>query len=333
MKKHLIAAAVAAAVAAPAAMAQNVSLSGIIDQSVQYNKTDGKNSDSTLVSDMFVNSRLVLRGTEDLGGGLRAFFRLEQSIALDEGTQNNGWNRGAEVGVSGAFGSVKVGKFDLTRAEGIDSAVGQFGNVSNTVSFDITSDLNDSINYTSPNLNGWRFQVAHSFGDDNLDTGKKPVSASSASLEGKLGPADVYVGYQKIDQITTTKAVPPAGAAAAADTTAVTGAENKVINFGVKLPVGPATVGLYYGKRDNGGSVKDEDQTIISASMPVGTGLKALAMVGRYGVDGSKDAERMAFGVMKDLSKRTSLYAAYQLDSTATNVDTKKFALGLTHNF
>jgi predicted porin len=324
MKKHLIAAAVAAAVAAPA-MAQNVSLTGIIDQSVQYNKTDGSNSTSTLVSDMFVNSRLVLRGTEDLGGGLRAFFRLEQSIAIDEGTQDSGWNRGAEVGVSGAFGSIKVGKFDLTRAEGIDSSVGQFGNVSNTVSFDITSDLNDSINYTSPNLNGWRIQLGHSFGDDNVNSSdSKTVSASSASIEGKLGPAEVYVGYQVKDQ-TSTSGTPAV--------TSVTGAEDKVTNFGVKLPVGPATVGLYYGKRNNGGAVADKDQTIISASMPVGTGLKALAMVGRYGENGKKDAERFAAGLMKDLSKRTSLYAAYQLDSTPTNVDTKKFALGLTHSF
>jgi predicted porin len=313
MKKHLIAAAVAAAVAVPA-MAQNVSLSGIIDQSVQYSKTDGKPSATNLVHDLINSSRLTFRGTEDLGGGLKAFFRLEQTIIVDEGGQNNGWNRGSEVGISGAFGSVKVGKFDLTQAEGIDSFAGQFGNVSNTASgFDITNDKNDSIQYELPRLNGWRVQLGHSLGDDNVESGVK-AARNSVSVSGKLGVANVAIGYQD-EKISAGK--------------------TKLVNVGVNVPVGPATVGVYYGDKNIAGTSADQDYLILSAKMPIAAGLNVHAMWSSLETKGSADKDQYAIGLVKDLSKRTSVYAAYIADEnfTTANKDSTNFAIGISHSF
>ena len=60
-----------------------------------------------------VPSRLGFRGTEDLGGGLSAFFNLEMGLALDGGTLNNGgrsFGRAANVGLAGSFGRITLGR-------------------------------------------------------------------------------------------------------------------------------------------------------------------------------------------------------------------------------
>ena len=84
MKKHLIAAAVAAAVAVPA-MAQNVTLSGYVEAGYQDLSFSGDATTRTneelkaFTAGPFGSSRLVISGSEDLGGGLKAGFRLESS--------------------------------------------------------------------------------------------------------------------------------------------------------------------------------------------------------------------------------------------------------------
>ena len=57
-----------------------------------------------------VNSRIGLKGVEDLGGGLKALFNLESSVSPDTGAaRSTFWNRNAFVGVSGAYGTLKLG--------------------------------------------------------------------------------------------------------------------------------------------------------------------------------------------------------------------------------
>jgi predicted porin len=306
MKKHLIAAGLVAAFAAPA-MAQNVSVYGVIDQAVVNTDKDGAASTTGLSGGTLNSERLGFKGSEDLGGGLKAFFRLEQSIDVGTGTQNAGFNRGAEVGVSGSFGSVKVGKFDLSEAEGIDSSVSQMGNVGLDSGIAMTSDKDDSIQYELPSMGGFKVQIGHSFGDGN-GTG---YDMNSASVSGKVGPANVYVGYQAVD---------------------VAGGENTAMSYGVKLPVGPATVGVYYGDADNH-SAADKTNTIVSASMPIGNGLTAHALIGTYTETGANDADKWALGVTKALSKRSTVYAAYASSTDKADVETKQLIVGVTHKF
>ena len=89
MKKHLIAAAVAAAVAVPA-MAQNVTMDGVIDS--MYGSVDrGGTAAITgkfvgVVANVFATSQMNIRGTEDLGGGVKAGFRLSRQLGAATGT-------------------------------------------------------------------------------------------------------------------------------------------------------------------------------------------------------------------------------------------------------
>ncbi|MBV5298281.1 MAG: porin, partial [Rhodoferax sp.] len=112
MKKSLIALAVMAASGASFAQS-SVSVYGLADiwfGSVKVDLPNGSSTTTTKLDSGGVNtSRWGLKGSEDLGGGLKANFKLEQAIALDTGAAS-GFSRYAYVGFSGGFGEVKLGK-------------------------------------------------------------------------------------------------------------------------------------------------------------------------------------------------------------------------------
>jgi predicted porin len=88
MKRTLLLAALAAA--SGSAFAQtNVTIYGILDAGVT--RVDGLKGGSIkqLVSGIMDGSRLGVRGSEDLGGGMRALFTLESRLEADTGLVNN----------------------------------------------------------------------------------------------------------------------------------------------------------------------------------------------------------------------------------------------------
>lgn len=116
-KKHLAAAAAAAAaLAAGAAQAQSsVTIYGLIDAGVEFATKAGPNGSVTRLSSGTMNtSRIGFRGSEDLGGGLKAIFQLENGFKLDnggfDGDANQLFNRQSNVGLEGGFGRVVVGR-------------------------------------------------------------------------------------------------------------------------------------------------------------------------------------------------------------------------------
>lgn len=113
MKKTLLA--LAAIAASSAAFAQSsVSLYGVVDASLE----SVKGSDTTVSrvsSDNLATSRLGFKGTEDLGGGLKANFVLETALKSDTGAQGNSarfFDRAAWAGLAGGFGELRLGRID-----------------------------------------------------------------------------------------------------------------------------------------------------------------------------------------------------------------------------
>jgi predicted porin len=105
--------ALAAAVAAAGVQAQtSVSLTGIVDAAARQVNNEGKGSMKYLVSGSNSTSRLVVRGVEDLGGGLNASFHLEHGLALDTGNPTGGfWDRRSTVSLaSKAWGELRLGR-------------------------------------------------------------------------------------------------------------------------------------------------------------------------------------------------------------------------------
>jgi predicted porin len=114
MKKHLIAAAVAGALAVPA-MAQ-VTVYGLLDMG--YSDVSTKNTDGDTTDTVGINngaglsgSRLGFKGSEDLGGGLKAGFVYETALQNDNSSAAIGGVRAALLSLSSnSMGSLRFGR-------------------------------------------------------------------------------------------------------------------------------------------------------------------------------------------------------------------------------
>jgi len=114
MKKSLIALAVMAAAGAASAQS-SVTLFGIVDANLSWQKTSDGEKNTFLSNSGYNSSRLGFRGTEDLGGGLSASFWLEGALSPDVGQggdQTTGMNfrRRSTVSLAGGWGELRLGR-------------------------------------------------------------------------------------------------------------------------------------------------------------------------------------------------------------------------------
>lgn len=118
MKKTLIAlAALGAFAAAGTAAAADVTLYGKVDLGLHYSydKVDGQDAVNTfnMQSGQNSGSRFGLKGTEDLGNGVKVGFILENGFNADDGTMGQGnrlFGREANLFVTGDFGTLSMGR-------------------------------------------------------------------------------------------------------------------------------------------------------------------------------------------------------------------------------
>jgi predicted porin len=116
MKKSALALAVLAALSlnqSANAQTTNVQVYGLIDAGVEAVNHAGPNDHGMVrvVSGGKNTSRWGFRGTEDLGGGLKAVFNLEGGILMDTGAADGAlFKRQANVGLEGSFGRVVIGR-------------------------------------------------------------------------------------------------------------------------------------------------------------------------------------------------------------------------------
>ena len=114
MKKSILAGLMVSTITAPAFAQNSVTLYGLIDEGFDYtnNVTGGKVYE--LQSGFAQGSRFGLKGAEDLGGGLKAVFQLENGFNVNNGKLGQGglmFGRQAYVGISSSqWGSVKLGR-------------------------------------------------------------------------------------------------------------------------------------------------------------------------------------------------------------------------------
>ena len=358
MKKHLIAAGVVAAFAAPA-MAQNVTVYGIVDAAIQ-SFDNGTSSYTRNIDGAIATSRLGVRGTEDLGGGLKANFQLEGQLRPNTGamgattttTANQIFNREAWAGISGGWGEIRIGVQDVTYTQDIDSGTSQAGNLSlsagintgNTapVNGELGSDQTNVIKYISPTFAGFSFQVGYASGN-NFDAATD-AAKEQYGLFGQYssGPLKVMLGVHSSNN--------QASATDAGATT--TDKKSKII--GASYDFGFMSVGGHVNKGEKVAS-GDRDVTIqqASARVPLANGFAAHLVVARGEVKNVTNAEGSGYtlAVTKALSKRTSLYGAYTSTSadpaatfsmtgvgvaSASNVqgaDRSAVTLGMVHSF
>jgi len=222
MKKLMIAS--AAALACMGASAQSsVTLFGIVDANVGYVDADaGDSSRFGLGGHGRSTSRFGIRGSEDLGGGLKANFWLEGELNVDDGDgQASGLNfrRTAIVGLSGDFGEVRLGRdllpsfvgtaiYDIWNTTGIGYYRGWNRWITGTVDPDDNGIRADNlIVWRSPNYNGFRASFGYAFDEKRMSAGSSnnvgryfggylryaegPLSVSITGAQQKTGTATV----------------------------------------------------------------------------------------------------------------------------------------------
>jgi len=328
MKKSLVA---LAALAATGVFAQSsVTLSGQMD--VGLTNPIGAQK---LRVDQSANgaNQIVFAGSEDLGGGLRATFRIAQRFSPESGLMDgSAGNRPmmqgeTTVGLAGGFGTVRIGRA-LTALQGpVHNSdpwgTLQQGSVSGgtTTGYSTAADnvagsgaglgRTDGIFYTSPNMSG--LTVSLTYGPKNTQvtgataTGLKDLTSVWAQYT--TGPLTAAVGTEQNragDRLTVVQGVYMMGtvrlAASHATLDPFTGADRKGYNVGVTAPFGAFTV---------------------------------KAGIGRSKVDGlAADLKKTGLGVDYALSKRTLVYTSYGRDAAASAAASKSgFDIGVRHTF
>jgi predicted porin len=211
MKKSLIALAVMAAAGAASAQS-SVQLYGIADvwfgQAKISGTALGESVDwkQTKLDDGGVDSsRWGLKGSEDLGGGLKANFKLEQGFSLDNGGSASGFNRVSTVGLSGNFGAVTLGR-DWTAYDDLTglakNTLGANISSQNSTWVGYSANPNNTVKFQSNNYAGFSGAVSYSFGEDKGD-GQDASDTLSLNVQYANGPLAVGFAHQKTKNMLT----------------------------------------------------------------------------------------------------------------------------------
>lgn len=249
MKRKVAALAVSATWAGSAAAQSSVTLYGIIDTGLNYTNNVGGHSQTEIASGHVNGSRWGLRGTEDLGGGNKAVFQLENGFAGDTGAAGQGrrmFGRQAYVGLeSQQYGRVTLGRqydsvvdyFGPTTANG-NWAGWQFSHPLDNDNSDNSFRLDNAIKYASPNLGGLRFGGAYAFSDDTSFSNNRTFSVGASYA---IGPLNFGLGYLQADGAGRSEK----GALARSDAN-FTADLTRIIGAGVNYTAGPAVLGFAY---------------------------------------------------------------------------------------
>ena len=356
MKKSLIAMAVLAASGVASAQS-TVTLYGLVDAYVGTLKINGARQTGVNLANPaggsgggFNTSRFGFKGSEDLGGGLKANFVLEGGFDPSTGAANSytspfptavsagnptgfqtssaTFGRQSWVGLSGGFGEVKLGKmwtpYDEVKGSGaaaFDANI--FAPAANVwVSNSYQDRPGNSIYYATPNFGGISAAASYSFGENKTAT-QDAGKIISVNLQYAGGPIAAAVAYQTEKE----------GGLLAANTTLKFAQVNASYDFRVVKLLAA------YGNVKDGSDKANEFQ--IGVDVPLGS---ALTVSGGVAASKTKfavgpEAKRTGFGLAAkySVSKRTFLYTGLQAAKKKVaglpdgKVDT--FAVGVQHKF
>lgn len=329
MKKSLIALAVLGSVAGVAQAQSSVTLYGLVDVFGAREKTEnvGVSSTSRTVLDSggLATSRWGVQGSEDLGGGLKAIFKLEQGFDASNGTAtaSTAFNRQSWVGLEGGFGTVQIGNVWSAFDDVFYIGNSVFDAVAFSPAYRVLSvaGYNDkprnAIRYTSPNFGGFSAAVSHGL-DENAAVKR---DQTDFNLQYAAGPLTAAFAYQLQNDA------------------AGVGLDGKYTYLTAAYDLGVAVVKGGFGNTRNvtAANVKTTDWQ-IGADFPLSS---ALTLSTGYAASKTKDLDTKSsgysVGALYALSKRTSTYAAFTraTDKTA-GVTTDKFTIfgaGIQHKF
>lgn len=337
MKKLLAAVAIAAPMTA---VASGPTLYGLVHMSVGYYDDDTKGGYSS-VNVASNSSRIGVKGSEDLGNGLKIGYQMEWSVGMDGGGDLGQRNRG--ITVSGGFGTFLLGRWD-TPMKSMGYKANIFGQRSGDMlaltragTSAIDNRQNNVIAYITPNMSGLMAKAAYVTDVTSATGDDTDFDAFSGTIEYKNGPLFLGAGYTQV--------------MAFAD-------DEKDYRLVASYKAGAFKVAGAYTDINNGAGVDDQDYNVwlLSGSYTFGNNtIKAQYVDKSEGLSGSDDgASNWAIALDHKMSKRTMAYVEYgQLNndkgsalnsyqrtgsgvgmgSPAAGKDPSGLAIGIIHKF
>lgn len=311
----------------------SVTLYGIVDAAVERAANGSGVSATRLVSGQGSASRIGFRGTEDLGGGLRAIFNLEAAMNVDNGTggaTGGGlmFNRQSWVGLAGNWGQITAGRQFRPEARavfGMDPFdAGSVASPPNTYANTVFR-ADNALVYESPRIAGFVGRVMYAFGER---AGNIPGALNDigASLQYYNGPVYLAYGYDSQRN------------AAATD-------RRKWNSLGGSYDFGAAKLYAAYRTRKENAAALDETNYWLGVGVPIGA-LTLQGTVGRVNDRraANRDAKGWSLGAEYLLSKRTDVYmryakltnengATFGLDNGVNGSSPSSVVVGVRHRF
>ncbi len=331
--------AVLAVAGTTAAMAQSsVTLYGRVNTTVEHQKNGTAVANAT-VNGLFNNSsRFGFKGTEDLGGGLKAGFQLESGFASDTGA-GTGWpglpntgtginfGRQSEVNLSGGFGMVRLGNFTPESYYATADYVGLHNHDTGSSSDALYQDpvwfnglgTKNKVGYRSPSFGGLTFDAAVNLHEKAAGTNNKNGYDLAANYN--VGALALGAGYSQVD-------------------------DDKQLGLRALYTVGQFTVGGYYQRNDE--TLLGTRNNFRLAGMYALGASEFHLNVGRansWSNVSDSAATQYTVGYNYNLSKRTKVYGYYTRlnngangsytpnSAIATGQDFSSVAVGVRHNF
>jgi predicted porin len=323
-----------------------VSLSVTVDTYVQYSKGSIE-SRTGLGSGGNSTSKLIFRGSEDLGGGLRAGFWLESGFTADNGqgqaTNTNNqpsgatpaagltFNRRSILYLAGPWGTLHLGRDWSPTYDTFTTRFDPFG-VASGIGLNYTAGINpngvrvsNAVTYITPKYAGFSANIQHWFGENQPGVANSnDGSGSGIKLDYERGSFGAVAAYARTNFAT---------------------GDALYRNTAVAYSFGSIKVSANYNN-DRQGTLKQEG-ALVGVRVPVGFGeIKASYSWFRTQVSGRQKAQKLAVGYVYHLSKRTAWYTtlaridnsdglalAINGSKTAPNRSSTGVDLGIRHNF
>ena len=341
-----------AAVGSTAALAQSsVTVYGRINTTVESQKDVGAKGSVTVVQNN--SSRWGLKGSEDLGGGLKANFLLESGFASDTGVNSGGlFGRESWVGLSGGFGAYKMG--NLTGATALYYAtsdyIGMHNHETGTSSdaFYIgAGNTKNALSYKTPSFGGAAVELQYGL-KETKDKAKKDTFA----VVGTFEMGGLYIGGGVSTGASSFSLLDEEG-----ESLEFTSQKGREIGIAALYSMGPFAVGTSFirnelkdptvGASSTSGKFK-RDAFRVSAMYTLGSSEfhVNVGLAGKLKSEGEtlekSDALQYTIAYNYNLSKRTKVYAFYSAINNKDNInyntyadgkDPSYLAVGLRHNF
>ncbi|MGV8892003.1 MAG: porin [Burkholderiaceae bacterium] len=356
MKKSLVAIAVLGAFSGIAFAQPLVTIYGLLDAGIVSERGGAKGSVTKLSSGVASATRVGIRGSEDLGGGLSANFVLESGPRIDTGTLAGVLlNRQAFVGLKNSLGAVTLGRqytpYFLTIAKVADPfAAGSAGSAKNLFpTVGNNTRASNTILYKSPKVSGFSGELAYSLGEQ---AGSNSAGRQfGAALAYANGPLNVRLGYNNRNTDTAIKSQ-DIGRNTLLAANYNFGVAKAFVAYGIDK--GPASAILPTTKANPnpfGAVVRptastDSSDLLIGVAVPFGDSTVLASYIRKDDKTSfNQDANQWALGYTYALSKRTSLYGSYaQIDNkngagytvgnnTEVGSGDQAFNLGVRHSF